>query len=111
MTKEERRKQIEEEALNYRSNPDRSGYTIDTFIDAAEWADKHPVRDIDEELDKAACKYFDKGFQDAKIDFINKASMWLKYNASKFIYKSAFDEEAKINESKLAEEFIKAMEE
>lgn len=49
--------------------------------------------------------------QSAKIDFINKASMWLKYNASKFVYKSAFDGEAKINESKLAEEFVKAIEE
>lgn len=68
-------------------------------------------KQIDEELDKAACKYFNEGFQDAKIHFINKASMWLKYNASKFIYKSAFDEEAKINESKLVEEFVKAMEE
>jgi hypothetical protein len=51
MTKEERRKQIEEEAINYRSNPDRSGYTIDTFIDAAEWADKHPKLDFKEIYD------------------------------------------------------------
>ena len=85
--------------------PMRVGFTM-----GAQWADSHPVRDTDKELDEAACKYFDKGFQDAKVNFINKASMWLKCNASKFVYNSSHSGEAMINESKLAEEFVKAME-
>ena len=38
---ESRQRQIEEAAVNYRANPNKSGYTIDAFKDGATWADEH----------------------------------------------------------------------
>lgn len=59
----DREEQITKAALEtysgavYGHLPMRVGFTM-----GAQWADSHPVRDIDEELDKATCKYFDKDF-------------------------------------------------
>lgn len=65
-------------------------YICNAFEAGAKWADEHPIDTL-------------------KIDYINKASMWLKYNAQHFCYISAHSGDAMINESKLATEFSRAM--